>query len=92
MFGYDFRKGQLIGSIRRECLDHLAIVSEAQLRGILRTYACYYKDQNASVIEQRCARLSSSPARQGHRITRGPRRASSPLCADLGFRYTQVVG
>jgi len=33
---------RLIGSIRRECLDHLIIVSEAHLRRILQTYAHYY--------------------------------------------------
>jgi hypothetical protein len=32
---------RLIGSIRRECLDHLVIVGEAHLRRILGTYACY---------------------------------------------------
>jgi transposase InsO family protein len=33
---------RLIGSIRRECLDHLVIFSETHLRRILQTYACYY--------------------------------------------------
>jgi transposase InsO family protein len=33
---------RLIGSIRRECLDHLVIFSEAQLRRILQSYADYY--------------------------------------------------
>jgi transposase InsO family protein len=33
---------RLIGSIRRECLDHLVILSVAHLRRILQTYACYY--------------------------------------------------
>ena len=33
---------RLIGSIRRECLDHLVILSETHLRRILQTYACYY--------------------------------------------------
>ena len=33
---------RLIGSIRRECLDHLVILGEAHLRRILRTYASYY--------------------------------------------------
>ena len=33
---------RLIGSIRRECLDHLVILSAAHLRRILQTYACYY--------------------------------------------------
>jgi transposase InsO family protein len=33
---------RLIGSIRRECLDHLVVLSEAHLRKILRSYADYY--------------------------------------------------
>jgi transposase InsO family protein len=33
---------RLIGSIRRECLDHLVVLGEAQLRRILRSYADYY--------------------------------------------------
>ena len=33
---------RLIGSIRRECLDHLGILGEAHLRRILQTYAGYY--------------------------------------------------
>jgi transposase InsO family protein len=33
---------RLIGSIRRECLDHLIIVDERHLRRLLRDYANYY--------------------------------------------------
>src|SRR6266403_1051389 len=33
---------RLIGSIRRECVDHIIILGEAHLRRILRSYACYY--------------------------------------------------
>ena len=33
---------RLIGSIRRECLDHIVVLSDAHLRRILRTYARYY--------------------------------------------------
>jgi transposase InsO family protein len=33
---------RLIGSIRRECVDHFIIVGEAHLRRILRDYARYY--------------------------------------------------
>ena len=32
----------LIGSIRREGLDHLVVLSEARLRRILQRYAAYY--------------------------------------------------
>ena len=33
---------RLIGSIRRECVDHFIVLGEAHLRHILRTYARYY--------------------------------------------------
>jgi transposase InsO family protein len=35
---------RLIGSSRRECLDHIVILGEAHLRRILRAYAGYYND------------------------------------------------
>ena len=36
---------RLIGSIRRECLDHVIIVTESHLRGILQSYFRYYNAQ-----------------------------------------------
>ena len=35
---------RLIGSIRRECVDHFTVLGEAHLRRILRAYASYYND------------------------------------------------
>jgi putative transposase len=35
---------RLIGSIRRECLDHLIVLNEKQLRRILREYFDYYNE------------------------------------------------
>ena len=35
---------RLIGSIRRECVDHFFVLGEAHLRRILRAYAGYYND------------------------------------------------
>ena len=35
---------RLIGSIRRECVDHFVVLGEAHLRQILRAYARYYND------------------------------------------------
>ena len=32
----------MIGSIRRECLDHLVVLNERKLRGILSEYIAYY--------------------------------------------------
>src|SRR5450830_1244480 len=35
---------RLIGSIRRECVDHIVVLGEAHLRRILRAYAGYYNN------------------------------------------------
>ena len=51
---------RLIGSIRRECLDHLIVINERQLRRILRQCFAYYNevrphqslDRNAPVARE----------------------------------------
>ena len=35
---------RLIGSIRRECVDHVVVLGEAHLRRILTKYAAYYNE------------------------------------------------
>ena len=35
---------RLIGSTRRECVDHFIVLGEAHLRRILRAYALYYNE------------------------------------------------
>jgi hypothetical protein len=82
---------RLIGSIRRECLDHFIVLGEAHLRHILRTYARYYnhirthwsldKDAPASRSVQRTGIIGSRPILGGlhHHYT-----------PDLGFRYTHL--
>ena len=35
---------RVIGTIRRECLDHVIVVKEAHLRRVLREYVPYYND------------------------------------------------
>jgi hypothetical protein len=35
---------RLIGSIRRERLDHVIVLGEIHLRGILKSYARYYNE------------------------------------------------
>jgi transposase len=45
---------RLIGSIRRECLDHIIVVGEQHVRHILMCYLEYYNARpNASLIRQR---------------------------------------
>ena len=35
---------RLIGSIRRECLDHIVVANERGLRRVLHAYVDYYND------------------------------------------------
>jgi transposase InsO family protein len=35
---------RLIGTIRRECVDHIVVLGEAHLRRILGEYAAYYNE------------------------------------------------
>src|SRR6266700_2306933 len=35
---------RLIGSIRRECVDHIVVLGEKHLRGVLKSYARYYNE------------------------------------------------
>jgi transposase InsO family protein len=41
---------RMIGSIRRECLDHVVVFDERHLRHVLLSYALLQLRQNASVF------------------------------------------
>ncbi len=82
-------------AIRRECVDHFIVLAAhlrhisaphpANLRSLLQSH------QHALVIGQRYAGLSPRSADWIYQFTRNPWRASSPLRAGLGFRYTQYA-
>src|SRR5450755_3581515 len=56
---------RLIGSIRRECVDHIIILGEAHLRRILRSYACYYNGIRTHRSLNKDAPVSRSVQRTG---------------------------
>jgi putative transposase len=75
---------RVIGSIRRECLDHVLILSEAHLRRLLHAYAAYY---NTTRPHQSLDRNSppapsyrTSTMRPDHRHSSG-RRTPPPIPA-----------
>ncbi len=75
---------RLIGSIRRECVDHMIVLGEAHLRRIL-LRSLLQRRQNASVFEQGCTSLSLGTAHRCHSFKRHPGRTSSPLWSGLRF-------
>ncbi|MBU0618027.1 MAG: transposase [Planctomycetes bacterium] len=46
---------RLIGSIRRECLDHLIVFNEAHLRRVLTDYFAYYHESRTHLSLDRNA-------------------------------------
>ena len=77
---------RVIGSIRRECLDHVIVLSEAHLRRILRGYLAYYHDSRTHRALDRNApnpRLIETP-------DRGQVRAI-PQVGGLHHRYTRAA-
>jgi hypothetical protein len=74
---------RLIGSIRRECLDHIIVFGEAHLRRILKSYADYYN----SVRTHRSLHKDAPISRPIHQtgITR-----SQPILGGLHHHYVRV--
>ena len=56
---------RLIGSIRRECLDHIIVLGEEHLRRILKNYAAYYNDVRTHRSLNKDAPISRPVQRSG---------------------------
>ena len=65
---------RVIGSIRRECLDHVVVLGERHLRGILSTYVDYYNGTRThlSLAKDAPEPRSVQPPSQG-RVVQVPR-------------------
>ena len=74
---------RLIGSIRRECLDHVIVFGEADLRRILKTYASYYNR-----IRTHLSLDKDAPAFRRERLVGSV--AGIPLFGGLHHRYVRV--
>ena len=59
---------RVIGSIRRECLDHVIVLNEAHLRRILRgKYCAYYHNSRAHLSLDRNAPVPREDGKPGGR-------------------------
>jgi transposase InsO family protein len=74
---------RLIGSIRRECVDHMVVFGEAHLRRILTKYAAYYN-------ELRTHRSLNKDAPIHRAIQHMGRIVSAPVLGGLHHHYCRI--
>ena len=74
---------RVIGSIRRECLDHLLVFGETHLRQILKTYACYYNEVRTHLSLKKDAPNFRRREKLG-------RISAIPILGGLHHRYVRV--
>lgn len=78
--------GRLIGTIRRECLDHVIVLNERHLRRILRSYFEYYLRSRTHLSLNRNAPIG----REIEPPSRG-RVLSIPQVGGLHHRYRRAA-
>jgi transposase InsO family protein len=74
---------RLIGSIRRECMDHIVVLGEAHLRRVLRSYASYYN-------EIRTHRSLNKDAPVSRPVQRTGSIKSFPILGELHHHYARI--
>src|SRR3974377_2316645 len=74
---------RLIGTLRRECLDHMVIFGEAHLRRILSAYAVYYNQTRTHLALNKDCPL-------GRPIQRFGTVAAIPVLAGLHHQYARL--
>jgi hypothetical protein len=74
---------RLIGSIRRECLDHVVVVGERHLHHVLASYQKYYNE-----VRTRLSVHKDVPVRRD--VRRTGRVRSLPILGGLHHRYVRV--
>jgi transposase InsO family protein len=75
---------RLIGSIRRECLDHVVVLGERRLRNLLANYATYYNGvrTHAPCTRQGYPAPSTCADSRAYRLSHLARRSPSALRSD----------
>ena len=83
---------RLIGSIKRECLDHVIIIGERHLRHILRSYQQYYNDTRTHLsLAKDFTANEIRPGGRPHSSAADPRRIAPSLRPELIFdRHSQL--
>ena len=74
---------RLIGSVRRECLDHLVVFGEADLRRVLKSYASYYNSLRTHLALNKNSPLFRRRQTAGNIV-------SIPILGGLHHQYVRV--
>ena len=73
---------RLIGSIRRECLDHVVVFGEGHLRHLLAKYCAYYNGARTHLALDKDSPLHRPLQQWAYRISPVARRSSSSVRSD----------
>jgi integrase-like protein len=74
---------RLIGSIRRECLDHVVVFGERHLRHLLLSYMKYYNGARTHLSLEKDAPFSRAVERAGQILCR-------PILGGLHHQYVRI--
>ncbi len=74
---------RLIGSIRRECLDHMIVLNELHLRRVMKAYAAYYNAARTHLSLAKDAPIERPIERIGHII-------AQPWVGGLHHSYARI--
>src|SRR5271169_137409 len=75
---------RLIGSIRRECIDHIIVLGERHLRHVLLSYMKYYNKVRTHLSLEKDAPVSRPIERAGHILCR-------PILGGLHHQYGRIL-
>jgi transposase InsO family protein len=84
--GHPWQNGyaeRLIGSIRRECVDHIIVLGERHLRHVLLSYMQYYNEVRTHLSLNKDAPVSRAVDRAGHILCR-------PILGGLHHQYVRI--
>jgi len=74
---------RLIGSIRRECIDHVIVFGERHLRHLLRSYLAYYNETRTHLSLNKDAPISRAIQTVGPIFAR-------PVLGGLHHQYVRI--
>ena len=80
---------RFLGSVRRECLDHLLVLGEAHLRRIRREYVAYYN--HARPHQGLAQRVPDPPEAGTRRAGRSNNVRAAPILGGLHYAYRRAA-